>query len=449
MLPVEGLVFDGAEKTGAVIMTIDQKNYSPYRMLVNFVMAEGCASFIPGYVEKAVLEQWFADNAGHTMEEFILANQAYQEQFGDIPGEFSVEPETEYVVYAQPYDADHRPLEPVTETYRTKALVRSGERMTGSYAWLAADRLELRFEFSSEAVERYWLVVYTEAGYENSFKKQYADELRGLLSEGSVYPADEAVRTLSVSSGQADRYVVLAVPESADGIGELCTFTVEAQRSAAALSSLDVDASDRSFVVRFVNDGSAYVRFGAFQGGVSDEDLKATLAGGGNLLEFESESASVEREFVNFKPLTDYTVAALAFDADGVAGGFYRADFTTLDLIPGEDSEAPEIHRYLGPDVLYRCGEGERPLLATRYGARGSGRQVLSGFRPDEQYVRYRGDRRCRPGLLYGRPHRIRRRHSGSGCRSERYLRAFYFGNVHRKWLQSVRYLECGWGFLR
>ena len=87
------------------------------------------------------------------------------------------------------------------------------------------------------------------------------------------------------------------------------------------MSSLDVDASDRSFVVRFVNDGSAYVRFGAFQGGVSDEDLKATLAGGGNLLEFESESASVEREFVNFKPLTDYTVAALAFDADGVAGG--------------------------------------------------------------------------------------------------------------------------------
>ena len=123
-------------------------------MLVNFVMAEGCASFIPGYVEKAVLEQWFADNAGHTMEEFILANQAYQEQFGDIPGEFSVEPETEYVVYAQPYDADHRPLETVTETYRTKALVRSGERMTGSYAWLAADLLELRFEFSSPAVER-------------------------------------------------------------------------------------------------------------------------------------------------------------------------------------------------------------------------------------------------------------------------------------------------------
>ena len=118
-------MFDGAEKTGAVIMTIDQKNYSPYRMLVNFVMAEGCASFIPGYVEKAVLEQWFADNAGHTMEEFILANQAYQEQFGDIPGEFSVEPETEYVVYAQPYDADHRPLETVTETYRTKALVLS------------------------------------------------------------------------------------------------------------------------------------------------------------------------------------------------------------------------------------------------------------------------------------------------------------------------------------
>ena len=94
VLPVEGLVFDGAEKTGAVIMTIDQKNYSPYRMLVNFVMAEGCASFIPGYVEKAVLEQWFADNAGHTMEEFILANQAYPEQFEDIPGEFSVEPET-------------------------------------------------------------------------------------------------------------------------------------------------------------------------------------------------------------------------------------------------------------------------------------------------------------------------------------------------------------------
>lgn len=350
VLPVEGLVFDGAEKTGAVIMTIDQKNYSPYRMLVNFVMAEGCASFIPGYVEKAVLEQWFADNAGHTMEEFILANQAYQEQFGDIPGEFSVEPETEYVVYAQPYDADHRPLETVTETYRTKALVRSGERMTGSYAWLAADLLELRFEFSSPAVERYWLAVYAGADYENVFKEEYEDELRGVLSVGSVFPATEAVQTLAVPSGKADRYVVLAVPESADGIGELCTFTVEAQRSAAALSSLDVDASDRSFVVRFVNDGSAYVRFGAFQGGVSDEDLKATLAGGGNLLEFESESASVEREFVNFKPLTDYTVAALAFDADGVAGGFYRADFTTLDLIPGEDSEA--YRKYIGTWAL-------------------------------------------------------------------------------------------------
>ena len=86
------------------------------------------------------------------------------------------------------------------------------------------------------------------------------------------------------------------------------------------------------------------------KGGVSDEDLKATLAGGGNLLEFESESASVEREFVNFKPLTDYTVAALAFDADGVAGGFYRADFTTLDLIPGEDSEA--YRKYIGTWAL-------------------------------------------------------------------------------------------------
>lgn len=360
VLPLEGLVFDGAEKAGSVIMTIDQKNYSPYRMLVNFVMADGCASFIPGYVEKAVLEQWFADNAGHTMEEFILANRTYQEQFGDVPGEFSVEPDTEYVVYAQPYDADHRSLETVTETYRTKALVRSGERMTGSYSWLAADRLELRFEFSSPSVERYWLVVYTEAGYENSFKKQYADELRGLLSEGRVYPADETVRTLSVPSGQADRYVVLAVPESADGIGELCTFAVEAQRSAAALSSLEVDASDLSCVVRFVNDGSAYVLYGLWVGGISDEDLKATLASGygASRMEFESETASAQQEFRGLDPLTDYTAVALAFDADGVAGEFYRVDFTTFDLIPGEDSEA--YRNYIGTWTLTFYTDAER-----------------------------------------------------------------------------------------
>ena len=33
-----------------------------------------------------------------------------------------------------------------------------------------------------------------------------------------------------------------------------------------------------------------------------------------------------------------------------MAGGFYRADFTTLDLIPGEDSEA--YRKYIGTWAL-------------------------------------------------------------------------------------------------